>query len=124
MLVKAMIFATCIGLAACAQMRAKRVNERLDSFIGKPVSELALIAGPPTNQFDTGSGQRAFQWEHSGETQSPGMATNIGGTLLYSAPQAHRTECRLSVVASTSNPNPTLGDWIILRWNYAGNGCI
>jgi hypothetical protein len=65
-----------------------------------------------------------FQWEHYDEVHAPGVAVPVGNALIYSAPHSQQRECRVSVVAHTSAPNPTLGDWIIENWRYAGNGCI
>jgi len=68
--------------------------------IGQPVSALALNYGPPTAQFDAGNGRMAFQWEHHGMGQTPGMATRVGPTVLYNAPQAYATMCRVSIIAA------------------------
>ena len=117
---KILLILICLGLTACAEAKIKQINQMLDAYIGRPVSELALRFGPPTTEFESGPGQRAFQWEHYGQT--PGVIAPIGGSLIVAGPQ--RRECRLSVVASTNKPNPTLGDWIVQRYQWAGNGCI
>src|ERR1700730_1269500 len=108
-------------LIACKAAQQTRGNDQFNSYIGRPVSELALVLGPPTTQFAAGSGRMAFQWEHYDEAHSPGVAVPVGNALIYSAPHSQQRECRVSVVARTSALNPTLGDWIIDSWRYAGN---
>jgi hypothetical protein len=118
------LMALILPLFACKAAQQARVNEHFNSYIGKPVSDLALILGPPTTQFAAGTGRMAFQWEHYDEAHSPGVAVPVGNTLIYSAPHSQQRECRVSVVAHTSALNPNLGDWIIDNWRYAGSGCI
>ena len=122
---KMLVILLAVSLSACTTAaRQAKVHEKLDSYLNKPVSELALILGPPTTQFATGNRQMAFQWEHYNEAYSPGIAVPVGNSLIYSTPHSQQRECRLSVVALTSSPNPSLGDWITKSWRYNGNGCI
>jgi hypothetical protein len=112
--------ALCIVLAGCQAARKQQLEDQLNSYLGHPVSEVALRLGPPDTEFDSGSGKRSFQWEKTGKT--PGAIVPIGGSLIVAGPQ--RRECRISVVAAASKSNPGLGDWIVERWTYAGNGCL
>jgi hypothetical protein len=118
------VFLLATSFAACTAARQAKVHDKLDSYLNKPVSELALVLGPPTTQFATGNRQMAFQWEHYDEAYSPGIAVPVGNSLIYSAPHSQQRECRVSVVALTSSPNPNQGDWIIKSWRYNGNGCV
>jgi hypothetical protein len=57
-------FSLVLLLTACASSTMK-------SYIGKPVQEIAVDYGPPTNAFDMGDGRRAFQWERRTSYQTP-----------------------------------------------------
>ena len=114
---RAATIAVCLLLFGCA---AQRLKTEYDSYLGRSVAELAPRLGPPDRQFDTGGGNRAFQWTESSE--APGAIVPIGGALIVSRP--HDQECLASVVASPTSPKPSsLGDWIIRRWQYNGTGC-
>ena len=108
-----------IVAAGCGRMRAQKINETLNSYIGRSVSDLALRLGPPTTDFASGNGRHAFQWETA--SQGPGAVVPLGSALIAVPPQ--KRQCRVSVVASTSKSNPTLGDWIIEHYEWNGNGC-
>jgi hypothetical protein len=116
--------AIAIFLTGCAAVRQKEVIAKFDSYLGRPVSDLALALGPPTTQFDAGGGKMAFQWEHVIQGETAGAATGVGGTMIFNPLHPYERECRVSVVAATTIPNPSLGDWIIQHWEYHGNDCI
>jgi hypothetical protein len=116
------VLGICVAaLSSCTQMRAKQPNGLLDGYLGRPVAELALRMGPPTEDFDAGSGQHAFQWLHQ-YGSSPGVIAPMGSALVVAGPQ--QRDCRLSVVATTAKDHPSLGDWIIQRYTWTGNGCL
>jgi hypothetical protein len=104
------IGALALSLAGCFATAAERVRHNLDNMVGHPVSELALKLGPPQYQFAAGQGTMAFQWERQGVHRAHG-AVRV-------------EECRLSVIARSASLSPTLGDWIIERWEYTGNACV
>lgn len=122
---KMLILLAALGLSGCAAMRAEQASKMMDTYVGRPVSDVALRFGPPTAQFDTGNQHMAFQWEHQGAGQTPGMATRVGPTAIYTAPQVYATHCRLSIVARPLKPKPaSLADWQVASWEAAGNGCV
>jgi hypothetical protein len=114
------VLAIVLALSACAQ---KRTAAALDSQIGQPVANIAERLGPPTSTIPTGQGRALFQWQHYGSYQTTGTATVVGGVLITNPSQVRQTQCILSVEATTSAKNPTLGDWIITRWRASGTGC-
>ncbi|SRR6266436_6262828 len=123
----AAIFVTLNLLTACQAAHEARVHKKLDAYLGGSVAQLALMLGPPTTQFSAGSGKMAFEWENYTESHVPGIAVPVGNALIYSAPHSQQGQCRISVVAHTSVPNPTLGDWIIETWHYhspPGSNCL
>ena len=117
----------CLALGGCGLIRAEQAKTGLNAYIGRPLVEVALKFGPPMTSFDMGGGKMAFQWDHYGSGQTSGAATRIGGTVLYTAPQAYQTECKVSFVAVPARPGVAasdLPDWIVESWQYNGNGCI
>ena len=94
--------------------RQERLRAALDSWIGNPVSNYALRFGPPTSSFEIGA-KRAFQWRVTGQTS--GLGVPVGNMIVY---RTRQTTCLVSFVASTTNPTPTLADWIIETWQYQG----
>jgi len=98
----------------------------LNGYIAHPVADVARRFGPPASSSAMGDGKMTFQWMLYGMGQPSGFASS-GGSLLYSAPQAYQTECRLSVVAAaaTENASPAeLEDWIVQGWQANGIGCM
>jgi hypothetical protein len=118
------VLALALIVAGCAAARQTRFNEALNAYIGRPVSDIALKAGPPNASFPAGDGGMVFQWYRAGQQQTPGMAMPAFGNVIYYPGQTQQIECRLSVVARTTKSSPTLADWIIERWEYTGNGCV
>ena len=119
--------AMAVLVAGCGLIAADQAKRGLDSYIGKPLSNVALKFGPPKLHFDGGNERTAFQWEHYGVDQSPGMANRIGNTVVYTAPQTSTTECRLSILAVPAQPNANpdvVADWYVESWSYHGNGCV
>lgn len=102
----------------------ERVNESLNSYVGRSISEVTLKLGPPTTQIPAPGGRTIFQWHRVGATQSPGMAVPVGNMVVYNAPQTNLTECRLSMVARADKPNPGFADWVVETWQYHGTGCV
>ena len=110
-------------LQGCGAVGHARAKAALDSQLGQPVTNIVGFSGPPTEKIPLGNNTVMFQWLHYGSAQRAGTMSNLGGTLVYTAPQGYTTECRLSITAHTNKSNPTYNDWIITNWRYAGNGC-
>jgi hypothetical protein len=111
----------CVALAGCIEAREQEVAERLNSYIGHPVSEMAIRLGPPASDTDAGDGKHTFVWETGSQTASATIP--LAGRLVQAGPQQQK--CRISVVAATSGKvNPDLRDWIVQQWEYEGNGCL
>jgi hypothetical protein len=74
----------------------------------------------PTDQIPIGNGQMIFQWKMSQTVSRPGVATPIGGMIVYAPPRTDYQQCIVSLTASTVNPHPTLNDWIIQSYQWNG----
>jgi hypothetical protein len=88
----------------------------LERYIGRPVSDLAIRLGPPTQAFVGPDGQRIFQWRHFGSSTK----TVIEGVAILN------WRCTLSVESwpARNNPSSAMIDWIIHTWKFSGLGCI
>jgi hypothetical protein len=92
-----------IPLACCAGAEKQaRFSDQFNRYEGLPISELTLRIGPPTRAFPTEDGRMAFMWDYLEQGR----------------------DCLVVVFASTAAPNPTLVDWRIRSWQYAGKGCM
>ena len=121
---RAIILMLALVVTGCAAARQARFDNALNAYIGRPVSEIAVKIGPPTANFPSGNGSMVFQWHRAEQQQTPGMAMPAFGNVIYYPGQTQQIECRLSVFARSAKTSPTLADWIIERWEYAGNGCV
>jgi hypothetical protein len=101
-----------------------KAKQALDSYIGQPVSNVAINLGPPNGSFDVGNGQRAFQWLRTGSYQTGGSAMPIGRMVVFEPSQTVQTSCRISFIATSPKGGQQLSDWIVTTWRYVGNGCI
>lgn len=72
-----------IGLAALLALGGC-ASSIMRSYVGKPLQEVMLDYGPPTNAFDMPDGSRAFQWVMSYGYATPATVTStttpIGNT--------------------------------------------
>lgn len=102
-------------LSACA-------STIMEGYMNKPLSEVVLKYGPPSNAFDMGDGRRAFTWLKTRTLVTPGTATTYGngtataygvgnnvnvygsyyGTTVYSPPVASDLTCAYTVFAERS----------------------
>ena len=101
-----------------------KAKQALDSYIGQPVSNIAINLGPPNGSFDVGNGQRAFQWLRTGSYQTGGSAMPIGRMVVFEPSQTVQTSCRISFIATSPKGGQQLSDWIVTTWRYVGDGCI
>lgn len=111
-----------IFLVGCAN-RSEDLQKQFDQYVGQSVASVAVQYGPPIAAFDTGPGQKAFQWYRTGSYQTGGYATRAGNVVLYNAPQQIQTDCRLTFTAKGPKPDAPLNEWMIISWAYNGSGC-
>lgn len=112
------------GCVTAQEVNANKAKKALDSYIGQPVSNVAINLGPPNGSFDVGNGQRAFQWLRTGSYQTGGSAMPIGRMVVFEPSQTVQTSCRISFIATSPKGGQQLSDWIVTTWRYVGNGCI
>jgi hypothetical protein len=113
---------SAIALAGCAsqqEQQQKNVTAQLDTWIGQSISTVVGAHGPPQTTFDLGPNKKMFQWEIT--TQSPGLVAPISGMVVTRGPQTQ--DCRISLTATTSRAAPTLADWYITSYQWAGASC-
>jgi len=60
-----------------------------------------------------------FQWVIT--SQPPGFVAPISGMAVTRGSQTQ--ECRISLTATTSRTTPTLADWTISSYQWAGASC-
>ena len=111
-----------IALAGCAsqqEQQQKNMTAQLDTWIGQSISTVVGAHGPPQATFDLGPNKKMFQWEIT--TQSPGFVAPISGMVVTRGSQTQ--ECRISLTAITSRATPTLADWHITSYQWAGASC-
>ncbi len=53
-------------------------SEIMKGYIGRPVQDVMLDYGAPTNAFDMGDGRRAFQWIIHSSYTTPAYSTTTG----------------------------------------------
>jgi len=109
-----------ITLCSCAsglERAQKRMADNLDPLIGQTIAFYVGQRGAPQSVVDMGLNDKMFQWVITGQT--PAIAVPIGGAIIARGPQT--LECRISLRAYTKQPNPTLNDWIISGYQWAGS---
>jgi hypothetical protein len=118
------LFLTSCALKQAAdehQERQSRMTASVNAYIGKSVADVALDRGPPTSTIDLGANKRGFQWEIT--TERPERSVPAPGSpIAVTLPPSEET-CLVSFVASTSNPSPSLSDWIIESSQWKGGSC-
>jgi hypothetical protein len=116
-------------LASCSWQQAiqqhqeqqSRMTRSLNAYVGKSVADVALDRGPPTNTIDMGPGKRGFEWEIT--TETPEVAKPAPGSSIAATVPASQQTCLVSLVAWTTNPSPSLSDWIIESTQWKGGSC-
>jgi hypothetical protein len=111
-----------IALAGCAsqqEQQQKSTTAQLDTWIGLSISTVVGAHGPPQATFDLGPNKKMFQWVMT--PQSPGFVAPISGMVVTRGPQTQ--ECSVSLTATTSRTTPTLADWRITSYQWAGASC-
>ena len=85
------------------------------SYIGRPVSDLAMRMGPPNSMSHDLNGWPIFQWDIN-----PTTGIVVEGLII------HKGRCRLEVATRprTSNPTTLTRDWIMDNWRFKGGGCV
>jgi hypothetical protein len=114
------------ALTGCALFQGDELTPSMDRLVGHPVAEVAVILGPPARNLDAAGGKRAFEWERHGTYQTAGLANQFAGPLTDTPPQAQRSQCLISVIATPARPRPrpsVLGDWTVQSWNANGPDC-
>ena len=102
--------------------RQSRMTATVNAYIGRSVADVALDRGPPTSTIDMGANKRGFAWETATETPARAMpAPGVSG-IAVALPPGEET-CLVSVIASTTNPSPSLSDWIIESSQWKGGTC-
>jgi hypothetical protein len=92
-----------------------------DSYLGRPVSELARYIGPPDATSPGVNGWPIFQWSRFGPAgQKIGAGTTVEGHWIW------RGRCVLKVASRPARANPTTAttDWIVENWRFVGLGCV
>jgi hypothetical protein len=121
------VIAALSALTGCALFHDDELTPSMDRLVGHPVTEVAVILGPPARHSDAGDGRRVFQWERYGGTvQTAGLANQFAGPLTDAAPQAHQSQCQISVTATPRRPRTrpsALGDWTVQSWDANGTNC-
>src|ERR1700687_3050268 len=99
------VLAALTPLPGCALSRGEdELTQNMNRLVGHPVSEVAIILGPPKSQTDVGNGTRAFQYQRSESSQTAAAAG-----------------CLISVTATSATPRSTRAEWIIQSWD--GTAC-
>jgi hypothetical protein len=116
-------------LASCSWQQAiqqhqeqqSRMTKSLNAYLGKSVADVALDRGSPTNTIEIGAGKRRFEWEIT--TETPEVAKPAPGSSIAATVPASQQTCLVSFVAWTTNPAPSLSDWIIESTQWKGGSC-
>jgi hypothetical protein len=111
-----------IALAGCVsqqEQQQKNVTAQLDTWIGQSISTVVGAHGQAQATFDLGPNKKMFQWVIT--SQSPGLVAPISGMAVTRGPQTQ--DCKVSLTATTSRTTPTLADWTITSYQWAGASC-
>jgi hypothetical protein len=120
------VFAALSALTGCALFHSDELSPSMDRLVGHPVAEVAVILGPPARNLDAAGGKRAFEWERHGAYQTAGLANQFAGPLTDTAPQAQRSQCLITVIATPARPHArpsVLADWTVQSWDANGASC-
>ena len=112
--------ALALTLAGCAseqQQQQQKMAASLDPYIGQSIAAYVGVRGPPQAVIDLDKNKKMFQWLMT--AQSAAVAVPINGIIV--ARPSQQLECRVSMTAMTDRPNPTLADWIIAGYQWAGS---
>ena len=92
-----------------------------NSYIGRPVSDLAMRIGPPTFVSPGPKGWPIFRWRNFGPS-----GQTIGAETVVEVILIHNWRCILVVGSRPAKNNPTsaMVDWLIENWRFVGWGCI
>jgi hypothetical protein len=104
------------ALCACTGSKQDTMKLTLNPWIGRSIGDYVDQRGPPTNTQDLGPGRARFQWI-TGEVK-PSAMPPTGSNIVVVPPSA--SSCLVSLMATTTSPNPGLGDWIIESWSLNG----
>ena len=118
-----LLLASCSWQEAIQQHREQkgRMERSLNAYVGKSVADVANERGPPTTTTDMGPGRRGFEWEIT--TEKPEVAMPAPGSGIAATVPPSQQTCRVSFVASTTKPSPSLSDWIIESSQWNGASC-
>jgi len=118
-----LLLGSCSWQEAIQQHREQqgRMERSLNAYVGRSVADVANERGPPTSTTDMGPGRRGFEWEIT--TETPEVAKPAPGTGIAATAPASQQTCRVSFVASTAKPSPSLSDWIIESSQWNGASC-
>lgn len=117
-----LVLASALLVSGCA-------TAIMESYVGKPVTEVVLDYGPPVNFLDVGPDRRAFQWQidssgvmpvtsqSTGNIFGPGGYASYGGTTTSYVP--YQQSCLYTMMASWSG-----NDWIIDSFRQPRLGCL
>lgn len=98
--------------------KIEQLKSQFKTWIGSPISAVALKYGPPQGSFTAGPNRKTFQWVLSGQTLGIAVAVPNTNAVLVNAPQ--QTTCVVSFTAAARSPHPTLVDWKIDNYAWSG----
>jgi hypothetical protein len=104
------------ALCACTGSKPDAMQLTLNPWVGRSIGDYVDQRGPPTDMQDLGPGRARFQWI-TGEVK-PSAMRPTGSNIVVVPPNS--SSCLISLVATTTDPNPGLGDWIIEKWSLNG----
>ena len=106
------------GCSRPAHLRARDFEARLNSSVGKDLSDLISVLGPPSEVMDLPNGNRLYEWRRSLGVQGE-SGTSAGG--VYGVGWAHGSS---SYSEKTCNLRYTVdGNNRVVAAHYGGNSC-
>src|SRR5215216_6573393 len=110
-----------ILLGACQTVQ-ERGSAAMAPYMGKPITDIIARLGPPNATYDMSPGERAFQWTHVDVRSTPGMLIPMQGIGVMAIPsQQNLSQCRLTLTAKASAPEPHISQWLITSWQAVGS---
>ena len=118
--------------AGCAGPTREAYVAQVESFIGRPVDELALNWGPPQGSYTLQNGDTLVEYSKGGETIGSGSGTSLGLGGFGSSGGGFGTGIGLSFPLGGGDTQTAPGcktrftvspDRVVRSYSLEGNGC-